>query len=279
MQIKRLLSGLLAAAILLLLCACSSDASEPEQAPVSSPAAESPAPTPETTPEPTPEPTPAPTPEPTPDRSPLPDEWFDDAVFFGDSISVTLKKHCERNGLMGDALFLCENKFSVHNALSGQIKIWYQGKEYFPEEVLPLTGANKVFIMLGVNDVALYGGLDRTMEYWEIFINNLLEANPNVTIFLESAFPVYYTKCYEGWNNDVFDEHNRRLQELCDKYGLVYVDLAHYFKDEHNGLAEEYTSDYYCHVNYEAAQLWADQLKNPENYSVDPRSIDYEKAD
>ena len=190
------------------------------------------------------------------DLTPLDDSWFDDAVFFGDSISVTLERHCAKTGDLSGALFLCENSFGVRNAVSGKVKIWYQGNEYFPQDVLPLTGAKKLFAMFGINDIALYGKIDQTMERWAI----------------ESCLPVFHTIHYDGLDNDCIDEYNQRLIAFCQENDCVYVDLAHYFKDEHNGMAAQYSSDQYVHVTYDATALWVEQLKNPANYSADPRA-------
>ena len=133
----------------------------------------------------TPEPAPIPTPEPEEDMSPLPESWFDDAVFFGDSVSVVLGKHAEKTGELGKALFLCEFSYSVRNAVSGYLKIWFRGEQYLPQDVLGLTGATKVFIMLGVNDVALPGGVDHTIECWAEYITAIREKNPDIQIFIE----------------------------------------------------------------------------------------------
>ena len=221
----------------------------------------------------TPEPAPIPTPEPEEDMSPLPESWFDDAVFFGDSVSVVLGKHAEKTGELGKALFLCEFSYSVRNAVSGYLKIWFRGEQYLPQDVLGLTGATKVFIMLGVNDVALPGGVDHTIECWAEYIMSIREKNPEIQIFIESCLPVYYE--FSERNNEILDGYNERLWELCEEMGCIYVDVAHYLKDENNKLALEYCSDMGEHITYKGAAVWAEQLKNPENYSVNPRSLVY----
>lgn len=221
----------------------------------------------------TPEPAPIPTPEPEEDMSPLPESWFDDAVFFGDSVSVVLGKHAEKTGELGKALFLCEFSYSVRNAVSGYLKIWFRGEQYLPQDVLGLTGATKVFIMLGVNDVALPGGVDHTIECWAEYITAIREKKPEIQIFIESCLPVYYE--FSERNNEILDGYNERLWELCEEMGCIYVDVAHYLKDENNKLAMEYCSDMGEHITYKGAAVWAEQLKNPENYSVNPRSLVY----
>ena len=221
----------------------------------------------------TPEPAPIPTPEPEEDMSPLPESWFDDAVFFGDSVSVVLGKHAEKTGELGKALFLCEFSYSVRNAVSGYLKIWFRGEQYLPQDVLGLTGATKVFTMLGVNDVALPGGVDHTIECWAEYITAIREKNPDIQIFIESCLPVYYE--FSERNNEILDGYNERLRELCEEMGCIYVDVAHYLKDENNKLALEYCSDMGEHITYKGAAVWTEQLKNPENYSVNPRSLVY----
>ena len=139
--------------------------------------------------------------------------------------------------------------------------------------MLPLTGATKVFTMLGVNDVALPGGVDKSIEKWLQYIANIREKNPDIQIFIESCLPVYYE--FSDRNNDIIDEYNVRLRQLCEETGCIYVDVAHYLKDDNNKLALEYCSDYGEHITYAGAAVWAEQLKNPENYSVNPRSLEY----
>ncbi len=127
--------------------------------------------------------------------------------------------------------------------------------------------------MFGVNDIALYGKIDRPMERWADFVANIRSTCPDITIVIESCLPVYHTIHYDGLDNDCIDEYNQRLVEFCRENNCVYVDIAHYFKDEHNGMAAQYSSDQYVHVTYEATEVWVQQLRNPDNYSVDPRSF------
>ena len=289
MNKRPLILLLLIGAMLLSLCACAGEASPapaaPENSPVavpspssgpeeSPPPASMPSPTPEPTPEPAPEPTPSP--EPTPDLSPLPDEWFDDAVIFGDSVSTALQKQCLKTGDLGDVTFFVIISYSVHNAVSGQLKIWIDSKDYFPEEVAALLEARKVFFMMGLNDIGLYGGVDKTMTYWETLLDRFAQTAPGTTVFIESCLPICWYSELDYWNNEIVDEYNRRLQALCEERGCVYVDLGHYFKGEDNTLRLDLCWDARCHPNYEGAAIWIEQLRNPLNYSVDPRSIDYE---
>lgn len=265
----------LLAALFLRMDALRAVLSKPAPAPSAAPTA-APSAAPTTSPSPTPEPTPtpSPTPEPTPDMSELPMDWFDDAVFLGDSITSTLEDYCDVNGALGDATFLCEISYSVRNAILNRVVVWYQGKDYRADEVVPLTGATKVFIMLGTNDVATDASLDVTIQHWKTLVNMIRDKTPGATFYIQSCLPMFNEAESYYLNNDVIDEYNMRLRAFCEEAKCVYVDIAGNFKDENNGLAEEYTSDHYVHLNFDGAALWAQLLRDPANYSVDPRSVD-----
>ena len=207
------------------------------------------------------------------DITPLPEAWFDDAVFLGDSISVTLETYCSVYGGLGNAQFLCETSYGIYNALSGRVSLNYRGGKYLAQDVLPLTGAGKMFIMVGVNDIGGYSGVDAALERWEEFIGRVRAACPDMQIMIESALPIWSDADYGGLSNTNLRLYNDRLRAFCEENGLVFVDFAAYFRGEDGNLAMEYTSDFYVHVNNTAAELWVKQLRNPINYSVDPRTI------
>ena len=202
------------------------------------------------------------------DRIPL--DWFSDAVILGDSISSILEHYCYSSGDLGEAMFLCPTSYSVHNAVSGELTIWLQGQSHSVEEAIQLTGASKVFIMLGVNDVAREGGVAKTMELWQIMLDRIREKNPDVTFYIESCFPVYRYAAYLEDGNGVIDGYNEELKQFCADNGCVYVDIARFFKDDANALADVYCSDQYVHITNEAAALWAQLLRDPFRYSVNP---------
>ena len=207
------------------------------------------------------------------DMTPLPEDWFDDAVFVGDSISITLEKQCLMHGGLGEAQFLCEYSYGVFNALSGDVKLWYQGGRRMLWDALPLTGAGKIFLMLGVNDIARYGGIDRTMEMWAAVFDRVHEACPEVQWYIESMLPIWCEAEYYALNNPKILAYNERLKAFCEENGCVFVDIADYFRDESGGLSARYCSDFYVHVSFAAAEMWVGLLKDPANYSQDPRSF------
>ena len=132
-------------------------------------------------------------------------------------------------------LIWSERSLNVRTTAWSALPFWYQGREYALAELAPATGANK--------------------------------------LFLQSCFPMWTPSEYDSLSNAKITDYNERLRGFCAENGFVFVDLADYFRGEDGGIAEEFTSDHYVHINMAAAQLWVEQLRNPLNYSVDPRSF------
>ena len=229
-----------------------------------------PEPTAEPTPEPTPEPTVEPTPEPTPDMSPLTAEYFDDAVFIGDSVTGTLQYYAFKTGELGDALILAKTSYSVRAAVDNVVMLSYRGRDARIERILSHWGAGKVFLMLGMNDLTVIG-VDKTMEYWEELLAAIREECPEVRVFIQSCTPVYDNGKLGELTNELVDEYNARLKEFAADNDCAYVEIGAHFKNEEGSLAKEYCRDEYVHLSPMCGEIWADLLKDPANYSIPPR--------
>ena len=92
----------------------------------------------------------------------VPDGYFDDAVFVGDSITLKLYHYVKdmRNQgtpCLGSAKFLTAGSLGSGNALwpvsKESVHPSYQGEKMRIEKAIELMGARKVYIMLGMNDV------------------------------------------------------------------------------------------------------------------------------
>ncbi len=206
------------------------------------------------------------------DLTPLPDEWFDDAVFLGDSVSYTLASYCEMTGDLGDAMFFSERSFNLRGAVGGANPVWYQGRTYYIQDLLEELGRDKVFMMFGINDIGQDGGIDLTMELWDELCARIEEKCPGIRIYLQSCLPMWHVTEHDGFTNDAINRYNERLRAFCEEKGYVFVYLSDAFRNENGTLEELYSADHYVHVNEAAAVVWVEQLRDPANYSVDPRS-------
>lgn len=198
----------------------------------------------------------------------LPTSFFDQAVFIGDSISLTLESYCGSTGALSKAQFLCAGSMSPTNMLTGQILPEYpkgSGQKPAIEESVAATGAKLVYIMLGMDNIAY--GLEKSTGDYVTILDNIQNRNPEVEILVQGVTPM--TKNSKSTsnklNNDAIDAFNARMLEICQEKGWYYLDVGKRFKDEEGYLKEEYCSDKSTmgmHFTYEGAKIWVDYLRN-----------------
>ncbi len=196
--------------------------------------------------------------------------YFDDAVFIGDSISLKLS-HYARKMRQEDEDFLGKAKFLVAGSLGSGNALWeisnesvhpsYKGEKMLLEDSVKAAKAGKVYIMLGSNDVGLYG-VEGSVENMRTLVYRILEKSPDVEIFIQSATPRIAAVKSKPTNRGLFD-YDLKLYELCMEEGWNFVDVASVMRDESGNLYEEYCSDaptMGMHFTDAACQIWVDYL-------------------
>ncbi|MBE6714799.1 MAG: hypothetical protein E7575_05895 [Ruminococcaceae bacterium] len=187
-------------------------------------------------------------------------EMFDNVAFVGDSISLKLQYYHAKTGEMGNATFLCSGSYAVRHAVDSTMLIPYKGQNMSPEDALALCGAEKVFILLGMNDIGLLG-IDKTIENWGIFVERIKEKCPGIKIYIQSETPIYKSGEKGKLTNENVDAYNARLEQFARDNGCEYLDISFYMKDSSGGLLEKYCSDSFVHFTDEACKLWINLLK------------------
>ena len=116
-------------------------------------------------------------------------EIFNDAAFIGDSVTLKLRNYHMETGALGKTTFLCIGSYGVNNAVTNQLYLSYQGKDMTPQDALKACGAKKVFILLGMNDIALFGenSINVAMDNWAKLLQNIREKNPDIKIYIQSV--------------------------------------------------------------------------------------------
>ncbi len=195
--------------------------------------------------------------------------WFDDAVFVGDSVTLKLSYYCEDHPeALSDTQFFCAGSLSYTNALwplddPDAVHPYYQGQTYLTEDCAKVTGAKKVFIMLGMNDIGL-SGVDGAMENANTLIGNIKKNSPDVTFYIESVTPMIPSAEGDVLNNTKIRELDERLEQFANENGYQYLDLYHALADEDGCLPLEYCGDpdgQGIHFTDEACELWVQYLK------------------
>lgn len=197
--------------------------------------------------------------------------YLDDAVFIGDSVSLKLKLYAAKKrqsdaGFFGKAQFLVQGSMGSGNALqpvsSTSIHPTYNGKKILLEDSIAAMGVKKVYIMLGINDIAVYG-IDGSVKNMGTLIERIKAKSPNTVILVQSATPMIQDMQRKYLNNANMYAYDQKLAALCKQNGYYFIDVAEVMRDKNGALIANYCSDPQIlgmHFTDTACQVWVDYL-------------------
>ena len=201
---------------------------------------------------------------------PVSASWFNDAVFVGDSITLKLSYFCEDDpDALGEAEFFCAGSLGYNSALwdiddPNAVHPTYRGEVQLTENCAELTDSSKVFIMLGMNDIGLYG-VDGAEKACRDLVKRIKSHSPEAKIYLQSITPMLKEFEYEDFNNASIDKFNEWLKAYCEENEYMYLDINSIMRGDDGALKPAYCSDpeeQGIHFTDEACALWVDYLKN-----------------
>jgi lysophospholipase L1-like esterase len=216
---------------------------------------------------PTPRPTARPTASPQPQVGELPratyQDWLERLEQEAEAIAATSPERLYV--LAGDSISLSfpESLLPLdvtwlRQAISGE------GSEGLYER-LPLldnTRPDKIFVMIGINDL-LRGEDDETiLENHRKIIKDILWIHPNTEVVVQSILPHSGEDAtWEGREklrdlpNERIQRLNERLAAIADVEGATYLNLYPLFSDDAGYLKAEFTTDG-LHLNEQGYELW-----------------------
>jgi len=173
-------------------------------------------------------------------QGPVDDAFFDDALFIGDSRTVGLSYY----GL-GNADYFCDIGLTTTDVLDAECEV----SDFGSTTLLNLLGTkkhNKIFIMLGINELALE--TETIMRQYDEVIRQIREARPNADVYLMANLQITqgfeYSSSYIS--KDKLDTINRHLASLADNTYIFYIDVNPLFCGDDGYLSYDVTDDG-CH--------------------------------
>ena len=103
----------------------------------------------------------------------------------------------------------------------------------------------KLYIMLGTNDIALYG-IDSAVANMVTLIQEIQSAVPDIAVYVQTMTPITSTSSIlsdGGHNPQNIHRYNEALAEACQNYGWKLVNVAEAMYDEAGYLRTDYCSD------------------------------------
>lgn len=187
------------------------------------------------------------------------EELFSSAAFVGDSRTEGFQLY---SGLKAGAYF-CAVGATVQSVTEKPTQDAPGGKEPILD-ALARGSYDRIYIMLGVNELGWYRTEDFTQQY-ERVIDRVRADHPEARIAIESLLPVSAAqdKKRSYVNNERIRLFNGLLEELAEKTDCVFLDPASAVTGADGTLPAEWTTDG-VHLNSAGCRKWLEYLReNP----------------
>ena len=195
------------------------------------------------------------------------DSFFQNSVFVGDSVMMGYRNYCmnQEPEFLGEPEFLVLGSYSLRMALSpvskDSIHPIYQGEQRRIWDSIAMTGAKRIFLCFGLNDLGMETVELATSNYIEL-ITKIKEVNPDVEIFVISTTYMKAESQLEDLNNTNIRLLNDAVKEYCKTTQEAgFINIADFLIGEDGGLKEEYCSDNYVHQTNAAYEVWTKVLR------------------
>lgn len=187
------------------------------------------------------------------------DDYFDDAVFFGDSLTYGMLGIFPVNS---EQIIAC--KGASIKTMTGKTELSGKEDRGVVNAIGEVVSQNpkKIYIMLGINGLA-WMTTQQVIDDYEELIDKMKLANPNSQIYIQSIFPVseYKSQQDNRYNNIKIDKINKAILKLAYEKEVYFLDTNSLLKDELGNLSNQFTNIYDgIHINKVAYQLWYDYL-------------------
>ena len=188
------------------------------------------------------------------------DDYFDDAVFIGDSRTVGMYEY---SSLRDTSTFYASEGLSVHKLFTARIvEVPGQRSRITVEQALSENHFSKVYFMMGINEMGT-GTVESFLEKYAECVNRIRELQPDAIIYLQGIMQVTTERSEQGdyITNEGIALRNEGIKALADNETCFYLEVNEAVCDENGGMVAEYTHDG-VHLKAQYIDLWKDYLKN-----------------
>ena len=182
------------------------------------------------------------------------DDYFEDALFIGDSRTVGLSEYVE--ALDTRATFYAKVSLTIYRVMDKPFLKNEAGKKITVEEALSDNQFKKIYIMLGLNEMGT-GNVDTFTQAYAEVINRIRELQPDAIIYIQGIMHVTADKSDvdKHFNNPNINERNEAIAQLADNENIFYIDMNESVDDEDGNLMKELSFDD-VHLRASAYERW-----------------------
>ena len=181
-------------------------------------------------------------------------EYFDDALFIGDSRTVGISEY----GDLNNAIFFANTGMSVYNVFEKNVSVPQVGKLKL-EQLLTYKKFGKIYIMLGINELGY--NQEKTLKKYKALLKFIQEKRSNAIIYIEANLHVTAERSNKDKtiNNININKINNEISQLADNEKIFFIDVNEKFDDENGNLSSNYTQDN-VHIYAKYYKEWSDWL-------------------
>ncbi len=187
------------------------------------------------------------------------DDYFDDALFIGDSRTVGFSLY----GGLTNATYFADTGLNIFTVLEKE----FLSLEGIPgkttvDVALAQKSFAKIYIMLGINELGRGTTEDFVAKYAEV-IKRIQTLQPRAIIYIQSIMHVSGEKAATDpvFTNVNINERNIGLATLANNKDIFYLDVNEAVSDTEGNLMKEYSFDG-IHLKAEYIGTWKEYLAN-----------------
>lgn len=187
------------------------------------------------------------------------EEYFDDALFIGDSRTVGLASYA---GFQEETDFYAATSLTIHNVFENpkKVAVLDDGRKVTIEEALKEKQYGKIYIMLGINELGR-GTTETFFTSYAETVNQIRLLQPQAIIFVQGIMRVSTEKSRTDslFKNETINARNDALALMANSHDIFYLEVNDAVCDAAGGLTADYTYDQ-VHLKAKYYQLWKDYL-------------------
>ena len=194
-------------------------------------------------------------------------DYFNDAVFLGDSRTVDLMIYSKVKETKAKAY--CDVGLNVNTVFQKKF-VTVKGEKVTAIEALKANKKKytKVYIMFGINELG-FDSADSFIKSYIKLVDTVRKINPDAVVYVQSILPVTKSKdqTSDKFNNHRAKKFNAYIREMCEKRKLFFIDAYSAFEGADGYLPEAIASDG-IHFGPSVCDNWLVYLAN--------RTLEYE---
>lgn len=177
-----------------------------------------------------------------PESKPVDSNYFKDAIFIGDSISLGIKN----SGVIPAKNMLVEKNVGLDKAVRDEPVYYVSGskekKSLFDALALQAPDAKKVYVLLGLNGLPGYDN-DYHIQFYYQLVDRLKATYPDAVIYVQSLTPMTPgSEYHKRFTSQKIQEFNALIKKMAEEKGVYYLAVDEAVRDANGNLNQDYAA-------------------------------------